>query len=379
MAHRGLIVAIVVLCTASLAFGDLTFTILGDWGTKLTYTNVIAARSTTEKSQFTVALGDNFYKNGQPTHGVTSVDDPKWQTVFEQQFPQPFFQKRWYVIAGNHDYDGNEKAQLAYTKKSNRWYFPSLYYHFAKRVQKGVSMEFFMLDSQVLANDNDELSSYDRKVDMKQLVWLGKVLKRSKADWKIVFSHHQIYYNKGKNDFLSQKLVPLLENNNVAAFFNGHMHSFQHLRSPKVHYFTVGSTGIQAGVDKSKKGEKELRPEGVRVAKLYPTKEQFKSCGLHDCKAFAIINVKDARKMTLKLFNSKNTPVYKATIANPKTAGANKQQVGNNAKKVAGNKNAKKATGNNKAGNAKNIAANAKNARNKAGNKKGKNGSHQAI
>lgn len=35
---------------------------------------------------------------------------------------------KWLMVAGNHDYEGNITAQLEYSKKSPRWFFPSLYY-----------------------------------------------------------------------------------------------------------------------------------------------------------------------------------------------------------------------------------------------------------
>lgn len=36
-----------------------------------------------------------------------------------------YFQLRWYQVLGNHDWEGNTTAQVAYTKNSSRWYLPS--------------------------------------------------------------------------------------------------------------------------------------------------------------------------------------------------------------------------------------------------------------
>jgi len=278
----------VLLAQAGAAPKNLIFTVIGDWGVpNLPYSNVMAQVSTARKSQFTVAIGDNFYKGvtiGGTSHGVSSVNDPKWDSVFEKQFPQPFFHKNWYVIAGNHDYDGNEKAQVEYTKKSKRWKFPSLYYTFTKKLEKKVSVQFFMIDSHVLWTSDRALEAYGRNRDMKQLAWIEKQLKASKATWKIMFSHHPIYTSRGKRDWLVQKLVPLLEKYKVAAFVSGHVHTFQHVKSPKIDYFTVGSTGIQGTLSVGKK------VGGIKHVFTYPTSAQIStpSCANSSCLALPL-------------------------------------------------------------------------------------------
>jgi predicted phosphohydrolase len=305
-----------ILLFCGLSYG-LVFTIIGDWGiANLVYTPVIASRSTQRKSEFMVALGDNFYKGvtiGGTSHGVESVSDKKWQLVFHNQFPTttPFFRKRWYVIAGNHDYDGNEMAQVQYTKLSHRWYFPSLYYHFLKPAPDGATVEFFMIDSQVLANDDSELASYGRKVDLEQLAKIERWLRTSTATWKIMFGHHPIYHNKNENDFLVKRLVPLLEKYHVAAYISGHLHSFQHLRSPKVHYITIGNTAIQSAVEKGN------TPDGVREVFVHPTEAQWAGCGTDACKGFSIVKVKGKRSMVLEYWTSGDVLRRTISITNP--------------------------------------------------------------
>ena len=43
-------------------------------------------------------------------------------------FTAAALQSRWYVLCGNHDHYGNASAEVAYTKLSQRWYMPELYY-----------------------------------------------------------------------------------------------------------------------------------------------------------------------------------------------------------------------------------------------------------
>ena len=66
----------------------LSFLVVGDWGGQPTppfYTQAqknvaqqMGIKANETDSQFTVSLGDNFYKLG-----VTSVDDPRFNTTFE--------------------------------------------------------------------------------------------------------------------------------------------------------------------------------------------------------------------------------------------------------------------------------------------------------
>ena len=67
--------------------------------------------------------GDNFYFTG-----VKDVNDERFFLTYENVFHDQSLQIPWYVCAGNHDHYGNVSAQVAYTQRSNRWNFPSLYY-----------------------------------------------------------------------------------------------------------------------------------------------------------------------------------------------------------------------------------------------------------
>jgi hypothetical protein len=60
--------------------------------------------------------------------GVKSVHDPLWRSTFEDVYAAPAFQRRWYIVGGNHDDYQNASAQIEYTKHSSRWFFPHFYY-----------------------------------------------------------------------------------------------------------------------------------------------------------------------------------------------------------------------------------------------------------
>ena len=79
---------VVAACRAGGGEGQLRFMVIGDWGGQPTYPyttdaekEVAAQMGKTAAaigSQFTVALGDNFYDSG-----VKDVDDPRFQETFE--------------------------------------------------------------------------------------------------------------------------------------------------------------------------------------------------------------------------------------------------------------------------------------------------------
>ncbi len=70
---------------------------------------------------FSLALGDNFYFKG-----VKNEDDLRFKHTFEDVFSEDVLNMPWFMQLGNHDYLGNASAQIAYSKKSHRWYFKKI-------------------------------------------------------------------------------------------------------------------------------------------------------------------------------------------------------------------------------------------------------------
>ena len=42
--------------------------------------------------------------------------------TFEDVFTSKSLMRDWYLVAGNHDHNGNVTAQIEYTNKTQRWY-----------------------------------------------------------------------------------------------------------------------------------------------------------------------------------------------------------------------------------------------------------------
>lgn len=174
---------------------------------------------------FGLTLGDNFYPNG-----VGSTDDPQWKTKWEDLYSAMGI--KFYASLGNHDYNRPDSpaAEIMYGLKSSTWRMPSTYYTFTAG------------PAQFFAIDTIELS--DTSLPNKELEWLDAEIGKSKAKWKIVYGHYQIYSaTRGDEQNLIQRLLPLLRNR-VDLYLCGHDHNLQELKEENgVHFFVSGGGG----------------------------------------------------------------------------------------------------------------------------------------
>lgn len=236
----------------------VTFITFGDWGRDGQFLqketgDAIGRFADKNKTDFILLLGDNIYE-----HGVTSIDDPKWQTSFEQVYTSPSIQQiPWYAVLGNHDYGGSVQAQIDYSSKSSRWKMPARYYSFEKKIDDSASVLFVIIDTnpfiasyKTINKENDELSNssveeLSRTDPSIELKWIDSVLSHSNAKWKIAAAHHPVYSGgeHGNTSELIQMLKPVLEKNNVNLYLCGHDHDMQYLKVPgsNVNYFVSGA------------------------------------------------------------------------------------------------------------------------------------------
>jgi len=225
----------------------LNFLVFGDWGRngEKDQRDVAAQMAATAQdvdAKFIISVGDNFYENG-----VASVNDPQWQTSFEQVYAAPSLQVPWHVVLGNHDYHGDCDAQISYHKTSPRWNLPARYYTRREAIDASHPVEFFHLDTTPMANlDVGEMKYHGnlKSQDVPaQLAWLEAVLAASTAPWKIVIAHHPVYSGgpHGDTPYIIRHVLPLLEKHGVQAYFNGHDHDLQHLQAGRVNLFCSGA------------------------------------------------------------------------------------------------------------------------------------------
>lgn len=229
---------------------NLTFLVVGDWGRNGTQNQQQVANQMNRTAlevdaNFIISTGDNFYESG-----VASVEDSQWKTSYEDVYSGKGLQKDWYVVLGNHDYSGNPNAQIAYSKKSNRWKMPARYFTLVKNIDPNTAVRFVFIDTnpfvqQYLQNPST-YSDILQQNTQKQLIWIDSVLANSTEKYKIVVGHHPIYsagYGHGNQDELITQLKPILEKNHVSMYFCGHSHSSQYLKriDSAIEYVVAGA------------------------------------------------------------------------------------------------------------------------------------------
>ncbi|XP_057794159.1 purple acid phosphatase 4-like isoform X2 [Salvia miltiorrhiza] len=221
------------------ADGSITALVIGDWGRKGQYNQSLLATQmgkTAEKINidFTISTGDNFYPGG-----LTDANDEAFYQSFYDIYNSPALNKMWYTVLGNHDYRGDALAQLSPILKArdNRWFCLKSF------ILNADIAEFFFIDTTPLQDKyftDPEDQVYDWRGVLPRdkyistlLQDLDVALRESHATWKIVAGHHTIKSASihGNTQELVQKLLPILEANNVDIYINGHDHCLQHISS----------------------------------------------------------------------------------------------------------------------------------------------------
>ncbi|XP_076089661.1 tartrate-resistant acid phosphatase type 5-like [Mytilus galloprovincialis] len=275
-------VAIIFLHFAScLAVDSLRFLVMGDWGGLPTnpYTTSIetgtakamGALTSTYGTQFNLALGDNFYFDG-----VKTVSDARFKVTFDKVFTDPSLQKTpFYLVAGNHDHNGNVSAQIAYSKVEDRWNFPDYYYKLNFPIPGSqMSVDIIMIDTILLCgnSDHDFLGKQpkgpaNQKVADDQLTWIEKQIQTSNASYLLVAGHYPVYSiaEHGPTDCLIDKLLPTLQKYKITAYLSGHDHNLQHLLVTrpglKMNFFVSGGANFadKSNVHKNKVPDKSSK------------------------------------------------------------------------------------------------------------------------
>jgi tartrate-resistant acid phosphatase type 5 len=146
--------------------------VFGDWGGTFRAPYVTRAQMKTAIAldeyvrnntvAFLVNVGDSFYEGG-----IDSVHSTRWNSTFENVYNgSTLKQLRWYCVAGNHDHGSKVSAEIAYSKVSERWYFPSLFYTFTRYFRAfdwsvSVSVQFVMTDSESLTGDSKLIHDHE--------------------------------------------------------------------------------------------------------------------------------------------------------------------------------------------------------------------------
>jgi tartrate-resistant acid phosphatase type 5 len=225
---------------------SLSFLVLGDWGrsgSQLQRAVALSMDSACRRHnvQFIITSGDNFYENG-----VLSTQDPLWSASFEQVYTLPGLQVPWYAVLGNHDYNLNPQAQVAYTAQSNRWHMPARYYSVRNTIGASRNVLFLFTDTSPFVESyyNAGMSDLTQQDTAAQRAWLQQQLAASNDDWKIVIGHHPIYSSglHGPTPELVNRFRPVLRATNTDFYICGHDHTLQYQSDPgdPVNYLLSG-------------------------------------------------------------------------------------------------------------------------------------------
>jgi hypothetical protein len=223
------------------------FLMVGDWGKEGEHAGQSAvaaamvnyAQTHKLRTDALLMLGDTWYG---PLPG--GVDDPRWQTQFEQMYPESAFPCPAYSVMGNHDYQrmpanvSKREAELAYARKPRtRWTQPALWYSFELPAKNPV-MRVIALDSNVPMGhkDNGVDFTLTPAEQAEQLKWFAAELDRytaaaTKPPFLVVIGHHPVFSNgpHGDHKVLIADWEPLLRQHKAHLYLAGHDHDLQHL------------------------------------------------------------------------------------------------------------------------------------------------------
>jgi tartrate-resistant acid phosphatase type 5 len=228
--------------------GESGFFIITDWGfngidDQLSVRDEMVRIARKTLPEFIVTCGDNFHYNG-----VSSIDDPRWLTNFENLYTDESLMIPWYVALGNHDYwFSDPDVQVSYSNVSSRWNMPSWYYSFTKSIGNRASVKFIILETEGLLIAYRNLADKAGFHNIAQYAWFEEQLKTATEDWVIVVGHHPVFsaspVHKGEYDETMILIEPLLEKYQPDFYFCGHDHVFEHARSGsfKTDHFVSGA------------------------------------------------------------------------------------------------------------------------------------------
>ena len=179
-----------------------------------------------------IHTGDVFYPNG-----ISSADDvgvfDKFDSIYSGEELEDI---PWYLTAGNHDYDGNINALVAFANERGHIHYPSLYY------QANLSKPSLEWSINLIATDTTPFISGTPQ--LAQLAWLEQSLFDNQGKFSLVVGHHPVksYGKHGGNKILQGTMLDLLNHYRVPTYLAGHEHSLQLIEDERS-YIISGAGG----------------------------------------------------------------------------------------------------------------------------------------
>ena len=224
--RRSLIFTVALLLAVVVRAADqVNLLAIGDWGADNSVQAAVASAmaSYVERNQIkldaVLLLGDNFYVK------LSGVDDPQWNTLFEQMYDPKRLAVPFYAALGNHDYkDGKAPIELDRAKQNqkSRFKLPARWYR--------VDLPPVILLA--LDSNRKELSEAQWT---EQTKWLKTELSKPHAGrWTICFAHHPLFSDSvhGDDATLQSDWGPAFKRHKTDFYLCGHDHCLEHLQIP---------------------------------------------------------------------------------------------------------------------------------------------------
>jgi tartrate-resistant acid phosphatase type 5 len=257
---------------------NVRFLAIGDAGTGGEDQRLLAA--TIKKTckdigcDFVLYLGDNFYP-----HGVNSVSDPLFKHQFEDIYRElelPFFS-----VLGNHDNQGNSKAQIYYSLKNLKWKMPNFNYGFSAG-----PVDFFAVNTNCAPSGMSKLHG---------------MISEKPNTWNVVFGHHTIFSSgiHGDTVFLMRQIWKAFFHDQVDFYISGHDHELEHLRID-----TTGADYIVSGAG----GKHYRNPTDRSAVKSSIAESRF----VYQDNGFVWFNA-GSRRIEIRYYDSGGQVIYRFT------------------------------------------------------------------
>ncbi|KAI8891760.1 Metallo-dependent phosphatase-like protein [Globomyces pollinis-pini] len=248
--------------STTVATDTYSFLVIGDWGAPAGQKNIVKAMNdiaVRDDAKFMMALGDNFYGTDELLivleTGVSSTTDSKWKNVWKNVYTDRLQSIDWYSVLGNHDWYGNEQAQIDYSKVDKKWIMPDYFYTKVEKFgDKKVAILFIdtdLMNYGYTCTQGPECWLIDfskagwskaKNTLETQFKWVEDQLIANKdADYLFVAGHHNVNLCGAKKDM--PRLATLMEKYNVSAYFFGHQHSLGYTKKANTMYVLSGAAG----------------------------------------------------------------------------------------------------------------------------------------
>ncbi len=181
---------------------------------------------------FAIVSGDLIYPSG-----VEDVWDGAFDSKFEDMY-QGFGEFDFYLVPGNHDYQGSVLAQIEYSWFSDRWRMLDRHYAVPDLPSW---LNIYGLDSNaIIGLERANATTFEQVAAIKSQICQAE-------GWKILFAHHPSHSSgsHGSDEFMAETLTDIWNECSFHLFLSGHDHHQEHIHSNLFDAVVQGAGGTK--------------------------------------------------------------------------------------------------------------------------------------